>query len=142
MPAQGISMRKLTQLVRLHIEAKLSTRNIGRSLSLSVGVVSKYINRIKQLNMNNDDLLGMSESSLAELLKPKKAVNAKSSKQSKLIESVDFSVIHQEMKLKGVTAQLLWEEYAQGNANSLSYSRFCHHYREWKAKQGGVTCVL
>lgn len=135
MPAQGISMRKLTQLVRLHIEAKLSTRNIGRSLSLSVGVVSKYINRIKQLNMNNDDLLGMSESSLAELLKPKTAVKAKSNKQSKLIESIDFSVIHQEMKIKGVTAQLLWEEYAQGNSNPLSYSRFCHHYREWKAKQ-------
>jgi hypothetical protein len=85
MPAQGISMRKLTQLVRLHMEAKLSTRKIGSSLSLSVGVVSKYINRLKQLNMNNDDLLGMNESSLAELLKPKTAVNAKSSKQSKLI---------------------------------------------------------
>jgi DNA-binding CsgD family transcriptional regulator len=88
MPAKGISMRKLTQLVRLHIEAKLSTRNIGRSLSLSVGVVSKYINRIKQLNMNNDDLLGMSESSLAELLKPKTDVNAKSSKQSPCVRIV------------------------------------------------------
>lgn len=90
MPAQGISMRKLTQLVRLHIEAKLSTRNIGRSLSLSVGVVSKYINRIKQLNMSDDVLLGMNESSLAELLKPKTAISAQSSKQSKLIESVDL----------------------------------------------------
>jgi hypothetical protein len=29
MPAQGISMRKLTQLVRLHIEAKLVCRRFN-----------------------------------------------------------------------------------------------------------------
>ena len=33
-------MRKLTQIIRLHFDAKLSTRPIAKSLGLSVGVVN------------------------------------------------------------------------------------------------------
>ena len=69
MPAKGISMRKLKELVRLSIDARLSTRKIARSLSLSVGVVSKYVNRLKSLDLSDEALLDMDEGALANLLK-------------------------------------------------------------------------
>ena len=47
MPAKGVSVRKLLPMLRLHYKAKLSARQIARSLKLSLGVVSKYINRVK-----------------------------------------------------------------------------------------------
>ena len=42
MPAQGVSMHKIKELLRLHFEAKLSQHQIAASLRLSVGVVNKY----------------------------------------------------------------------------------------------------
>ena len=52
MSAKGTSMRKITQILRLHFELKLSTRQIAASLKVSVGVVSKYINRALNSNVS------------------------------------------------------------------------------------------
>ena len=52
MPAKGTTMRKITQIIRLHFEAKLSTRQIADSLKVSVGVVSKYVNRALDSNIS------------------------------------------------------------------------------------------
>jgi transposase len=47
----------------------------------------------------------------------------------------DFSYLHSELKRKGVTLQLLWEEYAATDpARAYSYSRFCELYGEWRGK--------
>ena len=45
----------------------------------------------------------------------------------------DFAHIHQELKRKGVTLQLLWEEYAAAHAGqgAYRYSQFCLHYRRF-----------
>ena len=41
----------------------------------------------------------------------------------------DFALIHQELKRKGVTLQLLWEEYSAAHPEgAYRYSQFCWHY--------------
>ena len=45
MPAEAISMRKLKEILRLKYEVKLAHRKIARSLSISPGTVSVYVNR-------------------------------------------------------------------------------------------------
>lgn len=43
--------------------------------------------------------------------------------------------LHQELKLKGVTLQLLWEEYCENVVEqAYSYSQFCSLYRDWQLK--------
>ncbi|MGH8291751.1 MAG: tyrosine-type recombinase/integrase, partial [Steroidobacteraceae bacterium] len=44
----------------------------------------------------------------------------------------DYAYVHQELKRKGVTLQLLWEEYhaAQGE-RAYRYSQFCWHYQRF-----------
>jgi transposase len=43
--------------------------------------------------------------------------------------------IHTELKRKGVTLALLWEEYkADHPRDGYQYSRFCDLYREWRGK--------
>jgi transposase len=45
-------------------------------------------------------------------------------------------VIHQELKKKGVTLQLLWEEYyAIHGDKSYGRSQFCEHYCRWLPKK-------
>lgn len=43
----------------------------------------------------------------------------------------DWAAVHHELKRKGVTLLLLWEEYRHIHAQGYSRSRFCEHYRRW-----------
>ena len=44
--------------------------------------------------------------------------------------------LHQALKRKGVTLQLLWSEYvAVHGERAYRYSQFCHRYHQWRAAQ-------
>jgi transposase len=40
--------------------------------------------------------------------------------------------VHAELRRRGVTLALLWEEYRAGEADGYGYSRFCDLYGEWR----------
>ncbi len=47
----------------------------------------------------------------------------------------DTAAIHQEMKRKGMTLQLLWEEYRDAHGEqAYGYTQFCAYYREFRAR--------
>jgi transposase len=46
----------------------------------------------------------------------------------------DWASVHQELKRKGVTLYLLWEEYKVAQPDGYQYSWFCHQYRRWVGK--------
>jgi transposase len=46
----------------------------------------------------------------------------------------DWPLVHRELKRKGVTLQLLWDEYKEANPQGFQYSWFCEHYRAWQGK--------
>ena len=52
MSAKEVSMNKLKIILRLHHESKLSQHQIAKSLSLSVGVVNKYLQRAKAAKLS------------------------------------------------------------------------------------------
>jgi hypothetical protein len=44
----------------------------------------------------------------------------------------DFPLCHQELKRKGMTKILLWQEYQQdAGENAYGYSQFCNLYNDW-----------
>jgi len=47
----------------------------------------------------------------------------------------DWSDVHTELKRKGVTLTLLWEEYQASAPQTYRYSQFCELYRRWAGKQ-------
>ena len=51
----------------------------------------------------------------------------------------DWNRLHRELRRKGVTLSLLWEEYKAVHPEGLQYSRFCEQYRSWAAQ--GVPCA-
>ena len=56
--------------------------------------------------------------------------------QTSKCPSTNWVEVHLELKKKGITKQLLWEEHVQKNQDCYySYSRFCYHYSVWKQKQ-------
>jgi transposase len=69
----------------------------------------------------------MDETTLASLLFPPTPPDIPPS-----FVAPDFTDIHQQLRLKGVTRQLLWEEYvAQHRAQAYSYTQFCVRYKQW-----------
>jgi transposase len=130
MPNKGVTMCKLKTVLRLYYEAKLSQRKIAKSLQLSVGVVNKYLQRAIEYNLSwplpaeyeDEAKLAVTLSAVA-----KKTVSPE--------PAFDFKEIHQELKRKSTTLQLLWEEYSATTSNPTSYSHFCLLYRSWKKTQ-------
>jgi transposase len=46
----------------------------------------------------------------------------------------DWTRIHQELRRKGVTLNLLWHEYRAAHPQGYGYSWFCEHYGAWAGK--------
>ena len=122
-------MKKIIEVLRLKYEAKLSHEKIARACALSKGAVSKYVSLAKAQDVTWPLPDGVDEARLERLLFPAKE------KPTRFVEPDGFQ-IHQELKRKGVTLQLLWSEYvAAYGDHSYRYTQYCHHYRQWRAKQ-------
>ena len=124
-------MRKIKEILRLSHEAGLGQRGIAQALNLGLGTVSTYLKRARQAEIGWPLPAEMDERTLGRLLFPSQAATG----QRRFIEP-DFPSIHQELKRKGVTKQLLWQEYRQQYPDEgYSYAQFCHRYREWLGRQ-------
>jgi transposase len=122
-------MKKIIEVLRLKYEAQLSHEKIARACGLSKGVVSKYVSLTQAKGITWPLPEGMDEVALEALLFPA------STKPGRFVQPDGFE-IHQELKRKGVTLQLLWAEYvARHGKQAYRYSRFCDLYRQWRAQQ-------
>ena len=122
-------MRKIAEVLRLKFEAKLSHEKIARAVGLSKGAVNKYVNLAQVQGLSWPLAQGMDEAALEARLYPPRTVCTG-------FAEPDYPHLHQELKRKGVTLQLLWSEYmAVHGERAWRYSQFCHHYRQWRKRQ-------
>jgi len=129
MPKARIPMKKIVEILRLKHEAKLSHEKIARVCQLSKGAVSKYVSLARARGVGWPLPEGVDEVALEALLFPARE------KPSRFVQPDGFQ-IHQELKRKEVTLQLLWSEYvARHGERAYRYSRYCELYRQWRAQQ-------
>jgi transposase len=123
-------MHLLKEVLRL-TAAGLSQRQIARSLQLSHGVVGKYQAAAQRAGLSWPLPETLDDVTLANRLFTKPAESAAGNGVRAI---PDFANIHEQLKEKGVTRLLLWEEYrAADPGNSYSYTQFCFHYQQWRA---------
>jgi hypothetical protein len=70
MKTKRVTMLKLKETLRLKYEAKLSLRQIALSLSLSLGGISKYLQRADAAGLSWPLPQEMSDSELERLIQP------------------------------------------------------------------------
>ena len=125
MPATRIPMRQFIEIMRLKYEAKLSNQKVALAAGVSKGAVSKYLHLAAARGVTWPLPEGTDEAQLERLLFP---ATEKPSRFAK----PDYFQVHQELKRKGVTKQLLWQEYRQVHPDDgYSYAQFCHRYLAW-----------
>ncbi len=122
-------MRKLKEILRLRFEAGLSYRQIAAAAKVSVGVAVKYVAQAERAGLTWPLPENQDETALARLLGQGTDVPARLNRYA----APDGAMMHQELKKKGVTLQLLWEEYrARHPEHSYRYAQFCVHYRTYR----------
>ena len=125
MPTNRITMRRIRETLRLHLQAGLSYNEVGRALKISKSAVGKYVSLARVHGVDWALAQTLTDEELeARLYRP---ALPRSSYQL----TPDFAAVHQEFKRPGVTLQLLWEEYAATNDLAYKYTSFCVKYRTW-----------
>lgn len=129
MSKERLTMLKLRELLRLKFDCKLSNRKIARALNISASTVSYYHRAAIESNLSWPLSSEFDDNVLIQKLEP----YCKQLKIEPRKRVADYQLIHQELKQKGVTLELLWEEYQHiDTTTAYSYSEYCRQYRIWK----------
>ncbi len=122
-------MRKIKEVLRLHYEKGLSAREIARSLDIGRGTIKNYLERLQEAGLSWPLAPELDEVALEHQLFPPNYPVAQTKRPMPPMES-----LHQELRTKSVTLQLLWQEYKEKCPEGYQYSQFCHLYHQWAEK--------
>lgn len=124
-------MRQIKEVLRLKEEHQLSVREIALSCGMAASTVGDYLKRAAVAGLKWPLPDTMSEAQLEDLLMGPGAISAKVETPR---ATPQWSKIHEELRRKGVTLQLLWREYLRDNPEGYGYSQYCELYGRWADK--------
>lgn len=126
MPPPHMDIRMIKDVLRLKLHGGLSHEAISRSLSISKGAVAKYVSLAAAVRLDWDEVAGLGEAELERRLLGRGA------ELSKVVEP-DFGRVHVELRRKGVTLTLLWQEYRAAHEGQRTWglTQFCEHYKRY-----------
>jgi transposase len=123
-------MRSIKEVLRLKWTCGLSDRQIARSCSIARSTVGEYLRRAEKAGLHWPLPEGMDDSQLDALLFPVAPLVCSGTPRA----MPDWAQIRKELKKKGVTLFLLWEEYKETHPDGYQYSWFCEQYQKWIGK--------
>lgn len=126
------SMSQIKQLLLLHKQGK-GRKTIARTLRISKNTVRSYLDKLHDITSNRKHPI-----TIAELVKLENPVLEakfhagnpayKDDRYEHFKAQVAFFI--EELKRKGVSKYLLWEEYRKHRSDGYSYSQFCFHLQQ------------
>ncbi|WP_341872644.1 helix-turn-helix domain-containing protein, partial [Mesorhizobium amorphae] len=144
MPTRRVTMRHVREILRLSLEAGLSTRVIGERTGVGATTVRDMLKRFARSGLNWPVPVEMSDADLESCLYGLPGVKPGRRKQPE----PDWSAVACELKRKHVTLQVLWEEYIGAHPDGYRYSRWCDLFRHWEGRlplwstAGPVRCAM
>jgi transposase len=129
MPAVRLSMRNTREILRLRWGLGRSIRETARSCGVGTTTVHDAIARAKAAGLSWPLPPDLDDAALETRLYPPPGTAARDRAVP------DFATMYRELKRRGVTLELLWQEYRQQHAeNGYGYSRYCDLYRRWRGQ--------
>ena len=114
-----LSMRKITEALRLHFECGRTQREISRAIGASPTTVGEYLRRAKAAGFSYPLPAELNETAVEQrLFPPPVPVDV-------VRAEPDWVKVHNELRKKSVTLELLWQEYKSDNPDGNRYSWFC-----------------
>ena len=135
MPAERLPMRKIREVLRLKYACGASDRVISRSVGIGRTAIAEYIRRAAVIGITWPIPEEIDDTALERKLFAPAGYNPPRSKPLP-----DWGHVHAELRRRGVTLALLWEEYRGHHPDDgYGYSRFCDLYVEWRH---GITATM
>ena len=129
MAGMRMSMRKIREVLRLTHELGLSVRQVREATGVGKTAVSEYVSRAKVVGITWPIPPEISDAALERLLVTPAGFHEGSTKRLP-----DWTKVHEELKRRGVTLMMLWEEHRAEHVDGHGYSRFCELYGEWRRR--------
>jgi hypothetical protein len=128
MPAERLPMRKIREVLRLKYACGASDRVISRSVGIGRTAIAEYVRRAAVIGITWPIPEEIDDTALERKLFAPAGYNPPRSKPLP-----DWGHVHAELRRRGVTLALLWEEYRGHDPDDgYGYSRFCDLYVEWR----------
>jgi len=128
MSREGVSMRKVREILRLRIGIGLTTRQVAESCKVSTSTVSEYEKRFREAGMTWPLPELMDDAELERIVRSR----LESAREDRPLPEAGYLI--EEMRKPHVTLHLLWLEYRERHPDGYGYTQFCHYYREAKEK--------
>jgi len=129
MPRKRLSMRKIREVLRLRGEFGLSVRSIAQSCKMARSTVAEYLRRARECGLTWPLPDGLDDTALGRRLFP-----ASPTPNDDPRPEPQWPTVLRELKRKGVTLALLWQEYKATCPDGYQYSWFCERYRRFAGK--------
>jgi transposase len=127
-------MRKVREVLRLKHACGASVRTIARSVGIGHTTVAEYLRRTSVIGITWPVPAEIDDAELERRLFAPVGFNKPSARIMP-----DWNHVHAELRRRGVTLLLLWEEYRAGQPEGYGYSRFCELYVAWRR---GVSATM
>jgi hypothetical protein len=127
-------MRQVREVLRLKWACGLSDRKIAQSVRISRPTVAEYVRRAQAAGLTWPLSDALDDVALERRLFPTAAHTPATRRPLP-----DWAKVHQELKRKGVTLVLLWQEYKASTPDGLQYSQF--KYRKFKRPFPPAACA-
>ena len=128
MARKPIPMRHVKDILRLKHQHHLSIREIAGSCGLPASTVGDYLQRAEAAGLSWPLPEAISDPELQERLVKPLGVLPERDPAKPL---PDWPALHEQLRRKGVTLHLLWQEYRQTHPDGYRRSQFCQLYRDW-----------
>lgn len=126
--ARRMTVQDIRTILRLTHEQGLSVREIGLRLKLSKTTVATYLLRAREAGLNCWPLpVGRDDDATLE-----RALFQRMGRPPQDIHEPDWAKVATELKRKGVTLVLLWQEYRATHPDGYGYTWFCEQFRAFE----------
>jgi transposase len=134
MSAKPIKMDQIRRIIQL-LEQGASLRSIALQCGISRNTVRQYHKQITQSGCTYAQLLSLDDEKLSAVIYDSgtEKNNERLSVMEGLLES-----FKKELSKRGVTRQLLWQEYRLEHEDGYGYTQFCYYLERWLQREDAV----
>jgi transposase len=124
-------MHQIKRVIELHLQGR-SIRQAGRLTGISRNTIRDYLRRITLSGRSLEELLALEDEALLGIvqvdpMEKNRAGRIADDRYGSMEGRLEY--YKTELGRRGVTRQLLWQEYRNDHPDGYSYSQFCEHLR-------------
>ena len=123
-------MSNIRHILRLHTQKRTKSEIVVQT-GIPRNTLKKYIRDFNESGLTFNEINVLSDNDLEELFKKpdEEVINEK----LQLLHTL-FPAMDRELKKKGVTRLLLWEEYKRKHIDGVGRSQFNRYFSQWKSR--------